>query len=418
MEQVIFGGNYNLLHNTDTEYNSLVGGRSWNATENIMHKMVSTDGVIKNLRVRLNASPGGTDKYTFTLMLNGAPTALTLDIIGAATTGSDMVNEITVTGGDYVCLRCVPTDTPTARYATWTSVFEGDTANESLILGGSASNLTTTVTEYGQVMGANTLYSGVENDFRQIVPTAGTIKDLYVKLTQDPGDTGVDGYKFTLRRNGLSQTLTVTIMADNTTGNDVVNSFAVVAGQTLTMMVEEIGSCAIGAKAAWGMTFVSTIDGESIVLGGSTDGLDNALTEYHYLTSSESELWTINEPTQSQLGQVCTLKKLYITLTAAPGAGNTYTFTIRIAGADSNVVTILTGAAAGGNSGALEDTVANDEYVNLKVVPDDTPNAADAYWGFVVFRQLGWSGKISGVTDPQEVMGVAKADIAEVKGVA
>ncbi|GAG82181.1 unnamed protein product, partial [marine sediment metagenome] len=82
------------------------------------------------------------------------------------------------------------------------------------------------------------------------------------------------------------------------------------------------------------------------------------------------------------------------------------------------VVVAVTGAATMGNSAALEDTVANDEYVDLQVVPDDTPDAADVYWGFVSFREVGWSGKISGVVDPAKIAGVAKADIASVKGVA
>ncbi len=61
-----------------------------------------TDGLIKNLRVKLNDSPGVGKKYTFTLTLNGAPTALTLDIAGLDTSGSDMVHEIDVTGGDTI----------------------------------------------------------------------------------------------------------------------------------------------------------------------------------------------------------------------------------------------------------------------------------------------------------------------------
>ena len=37
---------------------------------------------------------------------------------------------------------------------------------------------------------------------------------------------------------------------------------------------------------------------------------------------------------------------------------------------------------------------------------------------YIEYTLLGWSGKISGVTNPQEVQGVDKADIAAVKGVA
>ncbi|GAJ18183.1 unnamed protein product, partial [marine sediment metagenome] len=58
MKQVIFGGRYNLLHSTNTEYNSLVGGWSWSTSETYYYKIVSTDGKIKDLRVKLNDSPG------------------------------------------------------------------------------------------------------------------------------------------------------------------------------------------------------------------------------------------------------------------------------------------------------------------------------------------------------------------------
>jgi len=388
LEQVLFGGYLNLLPTVTTEYNSLMGGLSWSATELYVYGLVSTDGLIKQLRLKLYdvagdpASPGAGKKYTFTLMLNGAPTALTFDIADAATSGSNMVTEIDITGGDTVSLQCDPDNTPTARYAAWSCVFEGDTEKESLIFGVASDYLHQINTEYGQVMCAAAFYSLVENDHRQVVPTAGTIKNLYVKLSIDPG-TAPEAFRFTLRKGGASQTLTVTITADDTTGSDLVNSFAVVAGDILTIMVEPLNVPSETPRAAWGMTFVADIDGESIVLGGSTDALDNAATEYIYLSSSIFVPWSATETHRYQLGQVCTLKKLYMLLSAAPGAGNSYTFTIRIAGADSNVVTTVADAATTGNSGALEDDLAFDEYVNLKVVPADTPDVVDAYWGFV-----------------------------------
>ncbi|GAG98585.1 unnamed protein product, partial [marine sediment metagenome] len=97
------------------------------------------------------------------------------------------------------------------------------------------------------------------------------------------------------------------------------------------------------------------------------------------------QAWAADETTFYQLGQVCTLKKFYVLLAGSPGAGNKYDFTIRLAGAGSNVVTTIAGDDTTGNSGALEDTVALDEYVSLEVVPDDTPTIRDAYWGLVCF---------------------------------
>jgi len=387
MEQVIFGGDYDILHDTNTEYNTLGGaGNFWRATDAGSHQLISTDGVIKNLRVKLNDSPGEGTHYDFTLMLNGNPTALTLEIADAATSGSNTVNEITVTGGDRVSIECNPDSTPTARYASWTTVFEGANANESLILGASPPGaLNQAAITYAQVMGASAP-SATESLYRQVCPTAGTIKNLYVWLAADPGDIGVDAYRFTLRVGGVSKTLTVTITADATTGNDTSNEVAVVAGDVLTMMIEPLETPGVTPEFAWSMTFVADTDGESIVIGGSYQDLDDTDTEYNRLTGNVATAWTATEAQRYMLGQECTLKKLYVLLSDSPGAGNKYDFTIRIAGASSNVVATVDGENTTGNSAELEDTVSNDEYVGLEVNPDSTPTVRDAYWGLVSYR--------------------------------
>lgn len=386
MEQILYGGYYYSLSTSATTYNSLSGGFIWILNEKTRRQLISTDGVIKKLRVRLDLPPGVGTKYTFTLMLNGNPTALTLDIANTATSGSNMVNEITVTGDDYVTLRVTPTGTPTVRTATWSSVFEGDVARESLILGVTDYPLDKVDTLYGQVMCPFSWLSDVENDHRQVIPTSGTIKNFYVLLEKDPG-TAPEAYRFTLRKNGVSQTLTVTITADGTTGNDLVNSFTVVADDVLTMMLEPLNEPTEVPFFGWGMTFVADIDGESIVMGGSQNGLDNATTEYNFLLVGERAFydWDPIEARCYQLGQVCILKKLHMLLSAAPGIGNKYTFTLRAELTDTNVVAEVSGAATTGDSGALRDIVADDDYMTLKVVPDSTPDAADAYWGFVSY---------------------------------
>ena len=127
--------------------------------------------------------------------------------------------------------------------------------------------------------------------------------------------------------------------------------------------------------------------------------------------------WTVTENQRYLLGQECIIKKLYILLTGSPGAGNTYTFSLNIVGDSDTVQAVIADAATTGNSGALEDTIADSDYLTLKVVPASTPTVQDAYWGFVVYNAV-WTGKIAGVTNPAEIMGVAVGNIAEVKGVA
>lgn len=418
MEQVMIGGFLDSLNTTATEYNSLVGGKEWDSDIRNATCAVSTAGVIKNLRVKLSASPGGGKHYDFTLMLNGAPTALTLEIADAATSGSNMVNEIDVVAGDYISLKCVPDNTPAARIAAWTSMFEGSTANESLIPGVAIANHLQT--RYARPMGASN--SGTtENDYRQVIPTAGTIKNLYIKLSGDPG-TDPDAYRFTLRLNGatVAQSLIVTIVADDTTGNDVAHNLAVVAGDVITMMIEPLNSPSQQVYAWWGMTFLADTNGESFILGGAQDDLSNGVTEYHYLQSGLTTAWGA-EAGRWNLGQECTLKNLYMLLSGSPGAGNSYDFTVRVAGASGNVTVHIHDTDTTGNSAALTDTVANDNYLGLMCVPLSSPTVRDAYWGLVGFiapPAAGWTGKISGVTNPAKIMGVEVANIATVKGIA
>ena len=51
-------------------------------------------------------------------------------------------------------------------------------------------------------------------------------------------------------------------------------------------------------------------------------------------------------------------------------------------------------------------------FTAMKIIPPE------AFVGVVGLNTTGWSGKISGVTNPAKIMGVAKINIAKVKGVA
>jgi len=384
MEQALFGGYNGLLDDTVTEYNTLHGhGRAWLSFDKGMRKIISTDGLIKNLRVKLSGSPGTGSKYTFSLIVNGYPTALTFDIVDDYTSGSDMINEVDVSDGDLVSLQCDPEGTPIEVSAIWTSVFESDTAYESLIMGGGDEMLHNTATEYGQVMSGATFLSIAEYNFREVIPTSGTFKNFYVCLSMPPGDPE-DSFTFKLRKGGVSQDLTVTITYEETRGNDLINSFEVVASDIVTMMIEPQGNPNL-PKAVWGMTFVADIDGESVVMGGSARDLDASSTQYNYLTGDHSQFWINDETLRYQLGQTCTLKKLHILLDGSPGVGNKYDFTIRINGGDSNLVATISDMDTSGNSADLENDIALDDYVDLQVVPDSTPEIADAYWGFVCY---------------------------------
>ena len=422
MEQVLFGGHGGPLSATGVRYATLAAGSGWNAGESYRSSIVTTEGVIKNLRVKLDGSPGAGKSYTFVLTVDSSPSTLTLTISDGETSNANTINQVIVSAGQSVSLRCTPSGTPTVRIATQTSMFEGDTASESLILGPS-SVVNSGEIRYTSLDGGYVPSGATEDDYRVVCPTAGTIKNLYVKLDADPG-TAPDAYRFTLRKGGASQSLTVTITADNTTGNDIGNSVAVVAGDILTLMIEPLNGPSASPFIQLGLTFVADTNGESISLGGAISDLDPSFTEYNYVRGDGGS-WSADETVRYQLGQACTLKKLYMLLSGSPGAGNKYTFTVRIAGAGSNVVVEIADAATTGNSAALEDTVADGEFVGLEVIPTSIPTVRDVYWGLVGFIEpppvVDWAGgdplgvAIAGVA---KISGVALADITKVNGIA
>jgi hypothetical protein len=62
-------------------------------------------GTFRNLRVRQNVVGGGANTLTYTLMVNGAPTALTVTMASTASDGSDLANSVAVAAGDLVAIR-------------------------------------------------------------------------------------------------------------------------------------------------------------------------------------------------------------------------------------------------------------------------------------------------------------------------
>jgi len=381
MKQVIISGHDNNLPATATEYNGLLG-QNWSSSEGIRHQLVSTPGKISSLRVKLATAPGVDKSFTFTLMVGGNPSALTCAISGTDTSAVDSTHEVDVVAGQRVSLRCEPSGEPTVSHARWSVIFEGSTAKQSLILGCTGDTVAA-LTEYGAISTNRFTWTATEDNVRQVIAASGKIKNLYVKLSLDPGDAP-EGYKFTLRVNGESSALTVTITADDTTGNDTTHEVSVSPGDIVTFMCEPVNSPTVRPSVSWGMTFEADIDGESLILGGQDNALDDAATEYNHLASGRiTDFWVGDESTAVQLGQECVLKNLYILLSGAPGAGNSYTFTIRQNSVDSDISVPISGTDTIGNDTTHTLDVLDGGDISLQVVPADAPTVRDAYWGAV-----------------------------------
>lgn len=103
-----------------TRYHQPNGMDKEAADQNLAKALAPFAGTAQNLFVRVWNAPGAVGKnWVWTLMVNGAPTALTVTIENLETANSDLVNAVTIAAGDQLSLRCVPANAPVATYATW-----------------------------------------------------------------------------------------------------------------------------------------------------------------------------------------------------------------------------------------------------------------------------------------------------------
>ena len=386
MDQVFFGGYFSGPSTSVVNYNTMSGGRIWDTAANIgqVQDLMPTAGAWAKLRVVLTVAPGAGKSYKFTLFVDGVASALTTTISNTDTSNADTVNSVAVTAGQTVTIECLPTGSPAATVVTWTWVFTGDIAGESIIMGHNLNNFANNVNRFC-VMAMSESLATTPIPVEQLVAASGIIKKLFIELKGFSPGTDPDAYRFTVQKNTVSQPLTVTITGTGTSGDDTVNSFTIVGGDTLDMLIEPISVPANVGRARWGCVFVADTDGESLLLGALTADLDNSLTEFGAIPTRPALFWTVTEADRRMLGQVCTLKKLFIKLTATPGAGNNYKFTTRVAGVDGNLTVTVADAATTGNDSVNTDVIANDQHIAVQVIPTSVPNVADALYGMVCF---------------------------------
>lgn len=385
MQQVTVGGDnssYSMPSNA-TEYCPIVGVLDWPAVELDACQVISTPGTIDRLYIEVNGAPGVGESWIFTIRVNGAAPGgtPTVTITGAAVAGSDLANSVVVAAGDYVDIQCVGSAAaPANREARWSIRFTGTQARESLILGCSMDTLNPAATEYCAVQSSQCGILAI-NQYNQVVPTPGTIKNLYVQLSISPG-VNPDGYRFTLFINGIATALTCTVTAPALTASDLVNNVVVAAGDRAQLRVEPLNVPINAPTPHWGLAFVADIDGESVIMSACTNSVDVAAVEYMYLCAIRSN-WFAGEAGYNQLAQECVFRKMHVWLAAAPGGVASHTLNLRVNGGAGNLTVTITGAATTGSDLVNSDNIPNSAEVDMENTPGGVPAVGAAFWGLV-----------------------------------
>ncbi len=399
MRQIWTGNNQDQLSPSATEYNTVMSNTSWHASANTRWPDICpASGTISEAYIELHIAPDTGKSYTFTLMVNDVATSVVVTISDLATSGSDLVNTASIMAGQKVYWRCVPSGTPDSPFMIWSLAFDGTTNNESVLMGVSVVGVSNSATTYAPlVSSAASGPSTTEADHQQLVAGSGTIKSLYVQMETDAG-TDPDAFRFTVRKNGSSTSLTATLTADATTANDTANSFTVAPGDLLNIMIEPLNTPSAAPRCTWGVVFLADTDGESLMFGGSSQNVTNGSIQYKAWMGVVSTGWQGVEANSRTLANTMSMKSLYVVIGASPGTDNTWVFTSRTAdGIDGNLTVTIAEPDVAGNDTTHIDNIVPGDHLAFESVPISNPNITTIKFGAIQFPTTPTQGSRGGV---------------------
>lgn len=416
MTQKLISGGWFPLNKDNTSFTSLHGAQGWSpiARNFAGVSTFAVPGTLRKFRMRLRdvngilAAPAVGETYTVTVRKAEVDTDLEVVLDEDSSDKTDTINEVAISAGDQIDLKCVPGGGPlNDRYPLWSFEFKPDDSTESVYF------VTGGLWYKNQAEGYFTLtpdasnpYANSESEVQQIIATPGKIKDLYLELSNNPG-AGADAYRMTLRVNGVSTALVVTITGAATTGSDLTNEVTVAAGDKVCWLKQAISTPANNLSVRAGFAFEADTANESLFINGYKSAMDTSTTKYYPL-SHNLRAYDADEFKQWQYAQLSTVSQLYVRLKTAPGIGKSWTFTLRKNGTDTDLTCTISGNDTTGSDLSNSVVLLDDDYVDLKVVPSGTPATSPAFFGalqtaaqedgvFVEMASLDITDKILGV---------------------
>ena len=387
-KQFIISGTSDDPATSGTEYSTLMGnGRTaWLAAERDQESIIPVAGTLTNFQVGVVVAPDTGKSWVFIIRKAASgdamgDTALSVTISDTAVLSSLDASEVAVVAGDRVTISATGSGTPDAATAVhWTCQFTPDTDGETILLGNNEGRAIST-NRYYPLVGSDVDDSS-ESDVYTLFPTAGTIKKFYVELENAPGNG--DSRIFTVRKGGVGQSLAVTISGGDITGNDVDggHDIDIAAGDVLTIQ-NTITGAPTSSAVAFGIVFLPDTQGEFITCATADDSLNTGTNEYQHLSCGDA-IYTATETEQQCLAQETTAKKLYINLSAAPGNGKSFVFTLRRnASVTTGLAVTISGAVDTTGNDATDVAISADDLLATLIAPSGTPTAVKARMAYL-----------------------------------
>lgn len=279
-------------------------------------------GTIKNLAVRAgNALTVGS--YAVTLRVSGVDSALTATVDSSNQISFDSTHSISVLATDDIDFKIVPTGTPTAMTRLQIA-WEFD--SNSLSVPMFAWEVATTATANFFLPGTVSGGGATEIDSTGVMPCSGTFAAIGVRQSGAPG-TGTANI-FTLRKNGADSALTNSVTDTNTSVAVGGTPVTVAAGDTVSLGRTLTGT---PANASLGICLVWTPDnpGDMPTFGNITGTNYTTGGRFGPVRGSNLTSETTESNAYNLVPVATTLSALRFAVSAAPGAGQSRTATLR-----------------------------------------------------------------------------------------
>jgi hypothetical protein len=371
MNQAFPGQTLDPLHPSNTEYNSFVGGQTWGSLETAIgvRAMFGTSGTLTKLSIWLTSHTLGT--FTFTLLKNGSPTGLSVALAYPVSSGS-VEADVAVSPGDYLSVQCAPVGGGSSTKAAWLTEFTSDASDElaaPAVNGGGVGG----TPQYWALIGCGGEIALDINTSQQVMPIAGTIRGIYAKMVAAPGVGSTR--TFTLMKNGLATALAATISGTDTTATSATEvSFA--DGDVLNIRQTNTGANT-NILAFTSCTIVPTTIGQTVYSGGEATLVNSGTRVSGFV--DDRIVPAVGGGQQPMIA--CTLKTMRIWLSSAPGAGNSWKFTVQLNGSPTAMEITVSGTDTTGVI-TTDVAVADGDLLNVSVLPASSPGVpVRATWG-------------------------------------
>ncbi|HVH28123.1 MAG TPA: IPT/TIG domain-containing protein [Vicinamibacterales bacterium] len=357
---------------------SLLTGRSNTLSQEVAVPMPAA-GVIRNWTFRQLTAPGSGKSWTWKIQKNGTDTDLAITISDTNTEGFD-ADGVYFDAGDTI--RITSTKSGTAAESEWQSSIEFDADADGVsIYGFGANNASSTALNYDSAL-YGTNFGAVSGEQFSIVAVAGTVTTWRIAINGTPG-TG-KSRTFTFVKNGVAQDGTggtpdtrITIADSASSGS---GSFSLSLAVNDQLQVRHTptntpgGTWIVGALAFTATTTSQWTIGNAWTTAMNTSGTPT----YHWPVGGDQT----GSATESSREAIVGASRFVVSamrarVASAPGAGKSWTLTLRRNQTDTPFSVTISGTNVEGSvTGSF--LVSPGDRLSIKAVAAGVPSSITA----------------------------------------